>query len=423
MTHLASDLRYAFRTLSRTPLFAAIAILSLALGIGANTAIFTLMDQIILRQLPVKDPENLVMLYQEGAHNGNNMGTRMNSYPIYQDFQQKAAPLSEVLCRREVEASVSIDNQTERVDAEIVSGNFFTMLGVKPAIGRVFSSDEDDRVYQGHPVVVLSHQYWSTRFAGDPEVIGKKILVNSYPMTVVGVSAAGFAGLDPVRSPQIRVPILMKPEMMPDWKRLEMSDRRSRWVQVFGRLKPGYTVASAQPPLQGLFRQIREYETTLPAAGKWSAYSREQFLKGTLHIDKAATGFSQLRNDFSKALIVLMAMVGLVLLIACANVANLLIARAFARQREISVRLSFGASRGRLLRQLLVESMLLSLAGGAAGVALAFAMTRGLLALVPVEGNPLLIRPEPDGRILMFTVGGLRPDGAGIRPGSRAPCE
>ena len=404
MTNLFADLRYALRTLRRSPLFAAVAIFSLALGIGANTAIFSLIDQIVLRPLPIKDPESLVMLYQRGSHNGSNMGTRMHSYPIYQDYQQKAVPFAEVLCRRLVNASLSVDNQTERVDAEMVSGNFFTMLGVKAAAGRVFSSQEDDRIYQGHPVVVLSHAYWSTRFAGDPNVIGKKILVNNYPMTIVGVSAAGFAGLDPAQSPQIRVPILMKPAMIPEWTWLQHDDRRSRWVQVFARLKPGYTAESAQAPMQVLFRQLREYEATLPAANKWSAYAREQFLKGTLHVEKAATGFSGLRNNFSRALMVLMCMVGLVLLIACANVANLLIARAFARQKEISVRLSLGASRGRLVRQLLVESLVLALAGGVAGIALAFAMTRGLLALVPVEGNPLLIRPEPDPRILLFTL-------------------
>jgi predicted permease len=386
-------------------LFAAVAIFSLALGIGANTAIFTLIDQIVLRPLPVKDPESLVMLFQRGNHNGSNMGSRMHSYPIYQDYQQKAVPFAEVLCRRLVSASLSVDNQTERVDAEIVSGNFFTMLGVKPAVGRVFNSQEDDRVFLGHPVVVLSHAYWSTRFAQDPSVVGKKILVNNYPMTIVGVSAAGFAGLDPARSPQIRVPILMKPAMLPEWFWLQPDDRRSRWVQVFARLKPGYTAESAQAPMQVLFRQIREYEATLPAASKWSAYSREQFLKGTLHVEKAATGHSDLRNDFSGALMVLMCMVGVVLLIACANVANLLIARAFARQKEISVRLSLGASRGRLVRQLLVESLVLALAGGVAGIGLAFAMTRGLLALVPVEGNQLLIRPEPDPRIMLFTLG------------------
>jgi predicted permease len=405
MTSLVLDLRFALRAIRRSPLFAAVAILSLALGIGANTAIFTLMDQLMLRLLPVKDPDSLVMLYQRGSHNGSNMGQRMHSYPMYQDFQQKGAPLAEVLCRRLVSTSVSVDNQTERVDAEMVSGNFFTMLGVRAAVGRVFSSDEDDRVYQGHPAVVLSYDYWANRFARDPQVVGKKILVNNYPMTIVGVSAAGFAGLDPARSPQIRVPILMKAAMIPEWGWVEMSNRRQRWVQVFARLKPGYTAESAQAPMQVLFRQLREYETTLPAARTWSAYSRDQFLRGTLHIEKAATGFSGIRNSFSTALIVLMCMVGLVLLIACANVANLLIARAFARQKEIAVRLSVGASRVQLVRQLLVESLVLSISGGLAGILLAMAMTRGMLALVPSEGNPLLIRAEPDMRILLFTLG------------------
>ena len=404
MTSLWPDLRFSLRAIRRSPLFASIAILSLALGIGANTAIFTLMDQIMLRLLPVKDPDRLVMLYQRGSHNGNNMGDRMHSYPIYQDLQQKAAPFSEVLCRRLVSASISVDNQTERVETEMVSGNFFAMLGVKAAAGRVFNSHDDDRVVLGHPVVVLSYDYWQTRFARDPNAVGKKILVNNYPMTIVGVSAPGFAGIDPAVSPQIRVPILMEPAMVPEWSWMQPSDRRTRWVQVFARLRPGYTVDSARAPLQGLFHQIREYETTLPAAKTWSAYMRDQFLRGTIHIEKAATGYSSLRNSFSTALIVLMCMVGLVLLIACANVANLLIARAFARQKEIAVRLSMGATRGQLVRQLLVESMVLSFAGGLAGVLLAIAMTRGLLALVPNDGNPLLISAQPDLRILLFSL-------------------
>ena len=188
-------------------------------------------------------------------------------------------------------------------------------------------------------------------------------------MTIVGVSAAGFAGIDPAQSPQIRVPILMKPVMMPEWNWLHMDDRRTRWVQVFARLKPGYTVESAAAPLQGLFTQIRTYEMTLPAAKDWSAYSRDRFMKGQLLVSSAAMGYSRLRNDFSTPLVVLMCMVGLVLLIACANVANLLIARGFMRQREIAVRLSLGASRGRLVSQLLVESLVLSFAGGVAGLA------------------------------------------------------
>jgi putative ABC transport system permease protein len=404
MTSSLSDLRLAIRGLRRSPLFAAVAILSLALGIGANTAIFTLIDQILLRKLPVAAPEQLVMLYQRGSNMGSNMGARMHSYPLYQDLQKKAEPLAEVLCRRIVPASLSVDNQTERVDAELVSGNYFSMLGVKPALGRVFNSQEDDQVYEGHPVVVLSYGYWVTRFARDPSVIGKKLRVNDYPMTVVGVSAEGFSGIDPVQSPQIRVPVLMKAVLAPSWGWLHMDDRRARWVQVFGRLKPGYTVESSKAPIQGLFTQIRQFEMTLPAAKEWSAYNREQFMKGQLLVDSAAIGYSPVRNDFSTALIVLMCMVGLVLLIACANVANLLIARGFMRQKEIAVRLSLGSSRGRLVRQLLVESLVLSFAGGAVGLAIAFALTRGLLALVPSQGQPVLISASPDPRILTFTL-------------------
>ena len=391
-----NDLRLALRGLQRSPLFAVVAVLSLALGIGANTAIYTLIDQILLRKLPVRAPDELVMLYQQGSHAGNNMGIRMHSYPIYQELQQRAEPLAEVLARRPVETSVTMDGQTERLAAEMVSGNYFSMLGVKAAVGRVFSSEEDDRVYQGHPVVVLSHEYWMRRFAGDPAVVGKKILVNNYPMTIVGVSAAGFAGLDPTRSPQIRVPILMKPVIVPEWEWVKMDDERSRWVQVFGRLKPGYTVKSAQGPLQGLFLQIREHEMTLPGAKDFTPYIREQFMKGTLTVAPAAMGYSPLRNDFSTPLVVLMCMVGLVLLIACANVANLLIARGFMRQREIAVRLSLGATRRQLVRQLLTESLLLAFAGGAMGLLLASGMTRTLLAYIPVEGAPLLVSPSPD---------------------------
>jgi predicted permease len=403
-TTSVSDFRLALRGLRRNPLFATVAIISLALGIGANTAIFTLIDQILLRKLPVKNPDELVMFYQQGANMGSNMGSRMNSYPLYQDLQTKAEPLAEVLCRRLMDASISVDNLTERVQAEIVSGNYFTMLGVPPAIGRVFNSQEDDQVYRGHPVVVLSHSYWINRFAGDPGVVGKKILVNDYPMTIVGVSAQGFAGLDPAQSPQIRVPILMKPIMMPEQAWIQMDNRRSRWVQVFGRLKPGYTVASAQAPIQGLYTQIRAYEMTLPSAKDWSQYDRTEFMKGRLLVTSAAIGYSGLRNDFSTALIVLMCMVGLVLLIACANVANLLIARAFMRQKEIAVRLSLGSSRARLVRQLLVESVVLSALGGIVGLALSVVLTRGLLALVPSGGQPLTITAQPDPRILTFTL-------------------
>jgi predicted permease len=405
MSNIWADLRYAIRGLRRSPLFATVAILSLALGIGANSAIFTLMDQLLLRKLPVKQPEQLVMLYQDGLNMGSNSGERMHSYPLFQDLQQRAEPFSDVLCRRLFDASVSVDNQTERLRLEMVSGNYFSLLGVNPAAGRVFSVAEDDQVEGGHPVAVLSYAYWMSRFAGDRGVLGKTIHVNNYPMTIVGVSAAGFAGIDPTRAPQIRVPIKMKERMVPEWGWIKMDDRRSRWVQVFARLKPGVSFEAAQAPVQALFTQVRQYEMTLPAAKDWSAYARDKFMQGKLLLDHAAQGFSPLRNEFSTSLIVLMCMVGLVLLIACANVANLLIARAFARQKEIALRLSLGSSRGRLVGQLLVESLALSIAGGVIGVGVSFLLTRSLLALIPQQEQPLLIAAHPDLRILAFTAG------------------
>ncbi len=400
MARILFDLRFALRNLRRSPLFTLVAVASLALGIGANTAIFTLIDQLMLRLLPVAQPDQLVMLWSTGPHMGSNRGPRGASYPMYQDFQRQAKAFSSVFCRFGTAVSIGFGGQTERVDAELVSGNYFQALGVRPAMGRVFSPEEDDRVYKGHPSVVLSHQYWTTRFAADPKVIGQKILVDNYPMTIVGVSAAGFTGLDPARSPQIRVPVQMKALMTPGWDGI--GDRRSQWIQMFARMKPGYTVASAQASLQPLFTQILRDELEMPELKDASQYYRSRFLSRKIQMEPAASGYSQMRRDFSTALIVLMCMVGLVLLIACFNVANLLIARAVSRQKEIAVRLAVGASRWQLVRQLLIESLVMSVAGGVAGLFLAVAMIRGLLHFLPGDGATLTLRAEPDLRILAF---------------------
>jgi predicted permease len=396
------DLRHACRLLSRGPTFTAVAALSLALGIGANTAIFTLLDQIVLRGLPVRDPEQLQMIWTTGPNLGSNQGSRASSYPMYQDFQREAPAFSYVFCRYLTPVSIDMLNQTERVTGELVSGNYFQALGIGPALGRVFSPEQDDRVYKGHPVVVLSHQYWVTRFGADPGVLGRKLLVNSYPMVIVGVSAAGFSGLDPARSPQIRIPIQMKPLMTPASDNL--GDRRRQWVQVFARRKAGYNLESAQASLQPLLTRILRAELESPALRDTSQRNRDLFLARRVRTVSAANGYSALPTSYSRALVALMCMVGVVLIIACFNVASLLIARSTARQKELAIRLAVGASRGQLLRQLLMESALLSAMGAAVGLLLSVTLVRGLLGFLPANGMIATLRSAPDWRILGFTV-------------------
>ncbi len=398
------DVRYGARQLRQNPLFTTIAVLSLALGIGANTAVFTLLDQLVLRLLPVQDPERLVMIWSTSPHIGSNAGQRAASYPMYQDFQRRAEAFEFVFCRVETPSSITFDGNTERVGAELVSGNFFQALRIGPALGRVFSPEADDRTYKGHPSIVLSYQYWLHRFAGDRKVVGKKILVNNYPMEIVGVSAAGFAGLDPASSPDIRVPILMTPVMTPG-RDDGLANRRSQWIQMFARLKPGYTVESARASLQPLFHQILQQEVQEPALRRISQYDRDRFLKRSALVETAANGYSGLRRQYSTALIVLMCMAGLILLIACSNVASLLIARALARQKEMAVRLAIGAGRKVLIGQLLIESVLLSLTGSVLGLALSIAATCGLLSMLPASGATLMLRAAPDARILLFSIG------------------
>ena len=394
------DLRHALQLLLRSPGFTLVAVLSLALGIGANTSIFTLLDQMMLRRLPVKHPEQLQMIWTTGPSLGSNQGWRASSYPMYQDFQQQATAFSYVFCRYLTPLSISLGNQVERVTGELVSGNYFPALGIGPALGRVFSPEEDDRVYKGHSVVVLSHQYWVTRLRADAGVIGQKILVNNYPMVIVGVSAAGFSGIDPARAPQIRIPIQMKPLMTPGSDNL--GDRRRQWVQIFARRKLDYTMQSAQASLQPLLSDILRTELESPALRNTSKRDHDRFLARKVLTESAANGYSSLPTSYSTAMVALMCMVGVVLLIACFNVASLLIARAAARQKELAMRLAIGASRGQLLRQLLMESAVLAVVGGAMGLLLSVVMVRGLLRFLPTNGMLATLRAEPDWRILAF---------------------
>ncbi len=355
---LGRSVRYGARQLRLNPGFTTVAVLSLALGIGANTAVFTLLDQLVLRLLPVREPQRLVMIWPTEPHLGDNEGNHTSSYPMYQDFQRRAEAFEYVFCRYYRSLAVTIGNNTEPVNSELVSGNYFQALGVGPALGRVFSSQADDRVYKGHPVVVLSYPYWLNRFAGDRTIVGKKILVNSYPMEIVGVAAPGFTGVDPSNSPHLWVPIQMKPLMTPDFD--GMGDRRLQWVQMFARLKPGYTVEQARASVQPLFHQILRQEVQEPAMRDYKQYDRDRFLKREEIVETAGGGYSDLRERYSTALIVLMGMAGMILLIACSNVASLQVARATARQKEMAVRLAIGAGRRTLVGDLLVESLLLS---------------------------------------------------------------
>jgi len=399
---MLQDLRYAFRALRKSPLFVIVAVVSLALGIGANAAIFSLVNQLMLELLPVKHPEQLVLLQAKGEHYGSNTGDNSISYPMYQDFRDKNPVFAGMFCKYGMRLSLTTEGRTELVSAELVSGNYFPVLGVRAALGRVFTAS-DDLVQGGHPLVVLSYGYWTTRFAADPGVIGRKIVVAGYPMTIVGVSQAGFDGVEKGYSPQIRIPMMMKHEVTAGpW--YSLNDRRGRFVQAFGRLKPGETMEQAKAGLQPLFHQILSGEVREKDFAKTTDYTRQQFLRMWMNLLPASKGHSYLREQFSKPLAALMGMVGLVLLISCSNLANLLVARATARQKEIAVRLALGASRARIVCQLLLESTLLALAGGAAGVALALWIDHALIAFLPASVAALTLTATPDWRVLLFTL-------------------
>jgi predicted permease len=398
------DFGYALRTLRRSRGFAVVAALTLALGIGANTAIFTLLDQVLLRLLPVKNPQQLVLLTMRGHHYGSNWGGNAISYPMYRDFQDHNEVFSGMFSRFPEHVAVTLAGQAERVPAELVSGTYFSVLGVGAALGRPITPD-DDRISDGHPVTMLSYAYWKQRFASDPRIVGKRVLVNNYEMTIIGVAQAGFDGVELGYQTKLFVPMMMRREFMLAVSRDMLTDRRSRWVNAFGRLKPGMTQERAKASLQPFMHSMLESEVREAAFRNASSYDREQFLKCWIDVLPGSQGRASLRRELSTPLWVLMATTGMVLLIACANIANLLLARATGRQKEIAVRLAMGATRGRIVVQLLIETLSLSALGGVLGLALAFWGDKALMAMyLPSESNELNISSAPDFRILLFTL-------------------
>ena len=404
MNTIWNDVRYALRGFRRTPLFTIIAILSLAFGIGANTAIFSLIDQVLLRTLPVKQPEQLVLLSMKGMHYGSNWGGNAISYPMYRDFEDNNKVFSGMFCRFPFEAGLGFGSRTERVDAELVSGSYFPVLGVRAAAGRLFTP-EDDRLAGGHPLAVLSYGFWQTRFGGDKSIVGKTVVVNGRNLTVIGIAQRGFDGVELGHTSKVFVPVAMKAQMTPNWD--GMKDRRQRWVNAFGRLKPGVSLTQSYASLQPFMHGMLELEVKEAAFRNASDYTRREFLKNTIEVLPGSQGRSYLREQLGTPLWVLLGLTGAVLLLACANLANLLLARATAREREMAIRLAIGASRGRIIRQLLVESLLLSGFGALLGLGLAFAGDQLLLnAYLPTEASgDMTISAIPDLRILAFTLG------------------
>ncbi|HEV8384901.1 MAG TPA: ABC transporter permease [Candidatus Acidoferrales bacterium] len=398
------DVKFGARMLLKSRALTVIAVVTLALGIGANTAIFSLTDQILLRPLPVPRPQELVELRSPGPKSGHvssdvGEGAPASfSYPSYKDLRDRNTVFSGLLACYSIPLSVSGQGQTERAQGQLVSGNYFETLGVRPALGRMFTQD-DDRIPGAHPVAILSHGYWTRRFGASPAILNQQLLVNGLSLTVVGVAQRGFQGVEVGQLPDIFVPITMKAQMTPNWDGL--NDRRDYWFAILGRLKPGVSRTQAEAGLASTYRGVLEEEA---ATTHYSPERLQKFLAKKIVLLPAAGGRNVLRTSARAPLLLLSTVVALVLLIACANVAGLLIARGAARQKEIALRLAMGASRWQLMRQFLTESVLLALAGGALGLILASWTIDALLQVMPASQGVLGLSAQLDARLLAFNL-------------------
>lgn len=395
------ELRLTLRALARQPAYTVSAVLSLALGIGANTAIFSLLDQALLRPLPVRNPEELVFLYQPGPLDGSSSSDEQGgpsfSYPFFRGLQQQQAAFTGLAGARRLEANLAYGGEASPGTAHRVSGNYFDVLGVGAALGRPLGP-EDDRIAGAHPVAVLSHRYWTARWGADPGMLNRTILVNGQPLTIVGVAAKGFDGERRGATVDVFVPITMNRELMPDWNGFD--DRRDHWATLVGRLKPGLTLDAAATILNVAYRAQLEEDLATRRGPRGEEYRRAYRAKRIV-LRPGQWGRGGLRERAGPPLLLLMAMTMLVLLMACANVTSLQLARGTARAHEVAVRLALGASRLRLMRHLLRESFVLAGAAAAVGLLIAYGIVRGLLAALP-GGTSTVLTAGLDGRVLLF---------------------
>jgi predicted permease len=403
MESILQDVRYAFRMLAKSPGFTTVAVLTLALGIGANTAIFTLINAVILKMLPVRDVERLVVVGDPTKAHNRGHGTPETdifSYPLYREIRDHNSVFEDVLVAGELHrvrtADASGKSISDEVLGSLVTGNYFSLLGVGPYMGRTLTPD-DDKVEGGHPVAVISYSMFRNRFNSDPSIVGTTLRLNEYPFTVVGVAPPGFHGQVVGDVQEVWIPMMMQAQVLRGRKWLD--DPEASWLTMMARLKPGVSISQAKANLNVVLQQALD--------GSFGARLRHNDLvevkKQSIDVVPGARGMSVLRGSFRKPLMLLMGIVGLVLLIACVNVANLLLARAKVRQREIAVRLAIGAKPSRVVSQLLTESVLLAFLGGAFGLLLAFWGTQLLLRIFGVTVEQTGFQVTPDLRVLAFT--------------------